>query len=391
MINVSMSFKPKMCSVVGRGLAPLTLLIIGLFSAPISAQEANADFKVTGFLSVVGGKILQGGLDSNYAGSGQIAGYDCACYVADWSNAGVYTKSFSLKPESRVGVQLSYKPNTSTSFIAQVVSRGTDGTPNLQWAYAGYKLDSQWEIQAGRKRIPLYYYSDFQDVSLSYPWITPPPELYGWEATNYNGASVRYNGTVGAATLNGSVFLGSEKVKDSLYQKLYYTGKSEVSWRNLVGGDLELAQGMLTVRGVYLQADVRSKIFDFGIDDVAKLKAYGIAVNLDFDDWFVLSELTQLKRNFTQSAYTVTAPALTIGAGMRMGAWTPFVNYAQYIEASSDEAKYIPQKFKRTSITVRYDLDSNSALKAQIDRHKDTSNNFGGNSTVLRFSYDRVF
>ena len=51
--------------------------------------------------------------------------------------------------------------------------------------------------QVGRKRIPLYYYSDFQDIGLSYPWVSPPPELYGWEVTNYNGGSLRYNDSFG--------------------------------------------------------------------------------------------------------------------------------------------------------------------------------------------------
>ncbi|MFZ4623761.1 MAG: hypothetical protein ACOYNF_05940, partial [Rhodoferax sp.] len=121
------------------------------------------------------------------------------------------------------------------------------------------------------------------------------------------------------------------------------------------------------------------------------LSAYGIAVNLDFDDWFVLSELTKLTREFTTSPYSYTAPAFTLGAGVRIGKWTPFVNVAQYTEESSDLSLYVPQSYRRTSVTLRYDLDARSAVKAQIDKHSDTTSNYGGDTTVFRVSYDRVF
>jgi hypothetical protein len=372
-------------------LAILSLVLIQV--SPCFAQDAasNSDFKITGFLSVVGGKIFSGNLDSNYAGASQINGNDCPCYTADWNNAGVYTKSFSLKPESRVGIQATYKPNANTTFVGQLASRGTDTTPNVQWAYGGYKLDKNWEVQVGRKRIPLYYYSDFQDIGVSYPWVTPPPELYGWEATNYNGGSIRYNTNVGDANITASVFMGSEKVKDSLYQKLYYPGKTEIAWRKLAGGDIEANSGVFTVRAVYLKAEVDTINIASELNTTAKLSAYGIALNADFDTWFILSELTQLKRDFTATQYTVTAPAATIGAGMRFGAWTPFINFAKYTEKSSDLAQYAPSSFKRSSITLRYDIGSSSAIKVQLDKNTDVTNNFGGSNRLFRISYDRVF
>ncbi|MDO8702908.1 MAG: hypothetical protein Q7J77_10825 [Undibacterium sp.] len=372
-------------------LATISLLLIPASFCWAQDTSTSSDFKMTGFISVTGGKILNGSLDANYDGPAQIDGNNCPCYTADWSNAGVYTKSFSLKPESRIGIQATYKPNANTSFVGQLVSRGTDGTPNLQWAYGGYKLDKHWEIQVGRKRVPLYYYSDFQDIGLSYPWVSTPPELYGWEVTNYNGASLRYNNNFGDNNLTASLFTGSEKVKDSLYQKLYYTGKTEVSWKSLIGGDIEVNNGPLTARAVYMQADARAQIFDLSIDDTAALKAYGFAFNLDVDQWFILSELTQLSRNFKQNQYTVTAPAMTLGAGWRLGAWTPFINFAKYTEKSNDHSQYLPQSYKRTSFTVRYDIGSSSAIKAQLDRNTDVTNNFGGNNTLFRISYDRVF
>lgn len=388
MTDVSLSFlKPKKSLV---RCAAASLLLVA--ATPLwAADSTESDFKITGFLSIVGGKVFSGSLDANYAGPTQIDGHDCPCYIADWSNAGVYTKDASLRPESRVGIQATYKPNPQTTLVGQLVSRGSDAPPNLQWAYAGYRINKSWEVQVGRKRIPLYYYSDFQDAGVAYPWASPPPELYGWEATNYNGASLRYNGSIGEANLAATLFAGREKVKDSLYQKLYYSGKTEVTWKKLIGADLEVSRGPVTARAIYMQADVHNLNLDNALDNTAALKAYGVAVNLDFDEWFILSEITQLSRDFTADQYQVKAPALTLGAGIHLGQWTPFINFAKYTEKSSDLSLYLPQSFRRTSLTLRYDLGSNSAIKAQLDRNVDVTNNFGGTVRVFRISYDHVF
>lgn len=372
-------------------IAAINFLLIPVLPSLAQDTGSTSDFKITGFLSVVGGKVLGGNLDANYTGPTQINGNNCPCYTADWNNAGIYTNKFSLKPESRVGIQATYKPNGNTTFVGQLASRGSDSAPNVQWAYGGYKLDKTWEIQVGRKRIPLYYYSDFQDIGVAYPWVTPPPELYGWEATNYNGGSIRYNANVQDINLVASVFIGAEKVKDSLYQKLYYPGKTEVSWKKLAGGDLEATRGVFTARAVYLQAEVNTVNIGVALSNTAKLSAYGFALNMDFDTWFMLSELTQLKRDFTASHYTVTAPAATIGAGIRLGSWTPFINFAKYTERTSDLAQYVPQSFSRSSITLRYDIGSSSAIKLQLDKNTDDTNNFGGSNRLFRISYDRVF
>ena len=378
---------------------PAALVFAQNSTSPInSTNETESNFKFSGYLSIVGGKTISGTLDQNYSGPQNIKDTNCPCYVADWSNAGVYGNQLTLRPESRVGIQGKYTINPQASLTTQLVSRGTHATPDITWAFASYKLNENFELQVGRKRIPLYYYSDFQDIGVSYPWISPPPELYGWEATNYNGASLRYSRNIGDANLNASIFGGQEKVNSSSFQKLYYpVDRTEVQWNSLIGADVEVNSGPLTVRAVAMSTKVRTTNNNSAnfINDSANLKAYGLAMNLDFDKWFVLSEVTQLTRSHHASQYSgqykVTAPAVTIGAGMRFGKWTPFINYAKYDEKTSDPSQYNPGVYDRTSATLRYDLDSSSTVKTQLDRNTDVTNNFGGHSTVFRISYDRVF
>lgn len=109
-----------------QNLIGLFAVSFSLLATPIAfAQDsgASSDFKISGFLNITGGKIFSGNLDANYGGPLTIDGNACPCYTADWGNAGVYTKSFSFKPESRVGVQLNYKPNANLNFVGQIVSR----------------------------------------------------------------------------------------------------------------------------------------------------------------------------------------------------------------------------------------------------------------------------
>lgn len=371
------------------------LLVLASTSLSLSAgaRADDADtpsaLKLSGFVSIVGGRA-SGTLPADYVGPSAIDGKACPCYTADWGNAGVYREKFSFEPESRAGIQAKYALSAQLNLVGQVVIRGSDTTPSVQWAYASYAPSKQWEFQLGRKRIPLYFYSDFQDIGASYPWVTVPPELYGWEATNYNGASARYKTSVGETNLSASLFAGKETVKDALYQRLYYDSKTKVSWNKLVGGDIEMTRGALTVRAVYMQSTVRTTNPVADLDDTARLKAYGIAANLDLDNWFVLSELTELTRDVA-AGYRITAPAFTLGAGYHLGAWTPFLNYASYKERTDQPDLYAPQSYKRASLTLRYDLDARSAVKGQVDRHRDVTRNFGGDVTVLRVAYDRLF
>ncbi len=363
----------------------IAALCLGYSSMSRAQNTDESKVKLTGFLSVTAGRVTSGKLGDDYTGQASIVGVQCPCYSADWSNAGVYGKRFTLGPESRAGLQATYAVNDKLSLVGQVVARASTEALELTWAYASYEFAQDWEFQLGRKRIPLYFYSDFQDVGVAYPWVSPPPELYGWEANNYNGVSLRHRFSMGDASMVASVFAGREDIDKSQYYKLLSDEDTKVTWKNLLGADLEISRDALTLRAVYVGADTEAN------GNPAKLTAFGVAANLDYNDWFALSELTQQKRDFSADGYSYTVPAFTVGFGMRLGRWTPFVNYAQYKERSSDDSLYEPQSYKRSSVSLRYDLDPSSNVKAQFDRHRDVTRNYGGDVTVFRITYDRVF
>jgi len=360
------------------------------FATPAAADDddsTSVDFK--GFFSVIAGRVLSSPKttpdDFNPA-------VNCPCYLADWANGGVYGSDWSAKPESHVGIQADVKFNDKLSFTAQVTDHVANPGPKLEWAYVTYEFAPDWELQVGRKRIPLYYYSDFQDVGVAYPWVTPPPELYGWEVTDYNGASLRYRGKFGSYRATASVFAGQENVYNDRYYLTSTPDPTNAGWHDIIGGDIEISKDWLTMRAVYVQANA------FSIDTVdqsqndAKVKTYGIAINADFDDWFFLSEFTEDDRTYSTN-YTVKAPAYSVGAGYRYGQWTPFLNWGWYRESTDDLVQYPnPARYSRASLTLRYDWNPTTDIKLQYDiYHEAAITDLTGNSRIFRISFDKTF
>jgi hypothetical protein len=369
-----------------------TALCAGVFLLGVHTTPAAADIEVSGFLSIVGGKVLNGSL---YGPMPDNPGVICPCYIADYANFGTYDGAWSFGAESRIGMQALAKLSDDFSVTAQVTARGTDARAQLQWAYASYVLSPTWDLQIGRKRIPLYFYSDFQDVGVTYPWVGLPPEVYGWEAANYNGVSLRNRTAVGDVYLNSSVFGGSEEVRDSRYMQSYGQHRTDVRWNNILGVDLELSKGSWTLRGVAIQADTEFNDKDTPANDSAeRMKAYAIAANIDFNNWFVLSEIATNARTTKYGALqglTITVPAVSIGVGYRRAAWTGFLNYSHYQELSSDTSILPNFDYRHASLTVKYDLSPRSVIKTQIDHYWEPGLTYSGAANVLRISYDRTF
>jgi hypothetical protein len=361
-------------------------------TAPITyAADAASVFKVSGFMSVTAGTVLNGDRDEPLEYNPDV---NCPCVVTDWGNNGIYEGSaWSFKPDTKAGLQLGYKITDQLSLTGQVVSRASDPMPSITWAYASYAFTDNWQLDVGRKRIPIYFYSDFQDLGVAYPWITPPAELYGWESTNYDGASVAYKTRLAGANVRTSVFAGQTTAKDNPYVETYSQDDTNTQWNKLIGTDMEISKGWWTTRLVYIQTDVQFDNKTAASKDRADMSAYGLAFNGDFDSWFFLTEMGRNVRNDADDPYygRIAAPSYSVGAGYRFaGRWTVFANTAQYREISN-ESDYEYFRFRSDTLALRYDLTPKSDIKLQFDKHDDDSFNYTGSADLLRISYDMVF
>ena len=107
-------------------------------------KPASAEIKLNGFGSVAVGTVVEG-----------------QEFLADFPKTGIYDTDLSLDPDTTLGLQLSSYFTDNFSLIAQAAIHGaSDYDPEIDWLYLNYYLTPELSVQAGRKRLPLYYYSD---------------------------------------------------------------------------------------------------------------------------------------------------------------------------------------------------------------------------------------
>lgn len=371
--------------------------LLGVLAPPGQAVEVGGiDFKGSGFLTLAAGTVLNSGAAQS------ASGYNCPCFISDYAQAGVYEKGgLQWRPDSKLGLQGTAAFDERYSLTGQIVVRGADGGQvDLEWLYGDIKLNNKLTLQAGRKRLPLFYFSESQDVGLSYPWIHLPPQLYGWEIVNYNGANLLYRDQWDNWSSGMNFFTGSETVKDSGYWKMYNgrNSRTDTHWSNIAGAYFSLNNDWLETRLLYIQSDIQNTtppILVFGND--TRQKIYGVSFNADYAQWVARSEFLYINR---KESYGGDHTQL-YGLGYRIGKLLPMITYTNYRQSfTADQTK--SEAHSTTSLLLRYNLTTSSDIKLQYDHWQNhaqlpfftatpnTANPIGS-ANLLSASYDRVF
>jgi len=376
-----------------------------LFCVPVLAQAeiAGVGLSGSGFLTLAAGKIVKGDPRQDFDG------YRAPIYVADYGQGGVYESGgWSAKPVSKLGLQGTAAFAPQFSLTGQVIARGArDGKLDLEWIYANYAINDELTLQAGRKRLPLFYYSESQDVGFTYPWVHLPPGQYGWEIVNYNGANVLYRSQWGAWSAGMNVFAGAETRTDNPYWKIY-NGKNtrtDSKWSHILGADLSLTRNWFEARAAYIQSDIQNRPEGSDYSPRARQRIYSLSLNIDYGDWLVRNEALYMDRKpVGEEDYSVL-----IGLGYRIGKYLPMLTSNRYWmrltphfadPAIIDPAGINPQAaegWMTTALSLRYQLTATSVVKIQLDRWHDRNGpafNGGvpyGNARLLSASYDTVF
>lgn len=388
------------------------ILIIAplLFWASVihAEQDGGIQFSGSGFLTIAAGKMLSGT-------SGNVEGYNCPCYLSDYAQDGIYDSRGGLQfqPDSKLGLQGSAAYN-NFSVTAQVVGRGATGTADLEWLYGSYMVNDKITIQAGRKRLPMFYYSEVQDIGFVIPWVHLPSGPYGWEAVNYNGVNVRYQDRWGSWSATADLLAGGETNSNSGYWKIYNgrQSQSSIKWSNIVGANLTLTKDWFETRAVYIQSNTAENLTSNGWDPTtqtysqlpgveyppARQQIYGIAFNADFQNWLVRTEFIQI----VHPGLNYMDHAQLVGVGYHYGKWQPMATWSEYVGTvvtngvlpTVTATSYYNMQ-QTVSLTIKYDLTDTSDLKIQYDDQTDHSDplytpNFG-NAQLLTLAYDMVF
>jgi len=354
------------------------------FSLLVSCYGAYAQVNLSGFASVNAGKVLSGDGVEHYGVP--------PTFLADYPLVSAYEKEWDFAPESLFGVQINANFDGGLMAVAQIVGRGVnDYDPEFEWAYISYELNDNWTVQAGKKRLPLFYYSDFYDVGFAYVWMRPPADNYTWQIFNYNGANLLYSSDIGDWSLMANIYTGKEDDKENkLLGGFFFGEQTREIWKDIIGGVVNLSRDWFEVRLTHMQYTneryIGSQRTLWAGKDNRDGKFYGASFNADFGDWFILTEL-----NLLDLEHDGNLDTNKLSFGYRFGEYTPYFSYSSM--SQDGDSVVDGENHKTTSVGLRWDFHESAAFKVQFDSVKDNSFDFAvaGDSESLTFGIDLVF
>lgn len=377
-----------------RGIA---LAITSVMFAPLAQAS---DINISGFLSVSAGMV-----DDETSVS--YDGYDEEDLSSD---------------RNLLGLQVSGKVNEKISATAQLIARGeNDYEVDAEWAYLTWQASENAKVRAGRLRTPLYMYSDFLDVSYSYPWISAPNEVYYLPFNNVDGFDYYATAALGSFDTSFQAYFGSFDSDFSFEDGT----QGNASLRNQMGVAGTFGKDWWNFRAAYHQADVTVDVFSPTLDGfVAQLQAnpsfaylvpritidedkstfLQIGLNIDTGLFVAAAEHVEFEVKDTMLAKNVRDYLMV---GLRFGNFLFHVTGSQAddeiaalsagIPASAQTAQLIgtlnaiaaARDVERDVITLgtRWDLASGTALKFQLDDVDDVR----GEQKVFSVALQSVF
>lgn len=308
-----------------------------------------ADENLSGYASVVAGRVIHGNE-----------------FLADYPKAGIYDGDWSFSPDTSIGLQLDAAINDKLKFVIQAISNGaSEYEVELDWAYASYQLNSELSIQAGRKRLPLYFYSDFFDLGHAYYWIRPPVDNYTWQISNYNGLSLQYQPYFGDWDVLFNLYVGREDSKNNDLLSLLYDASVDETWKNMAGIVVELSQNWIELRGTYMQGQLDRAVNHISIDQDVKQDFSGVSINLYLNNFIILSEFNQY--NTPENDIHVNTRMLSLG--YQWGVFTPHITHSAFKQ--KENAAGGDEEHETSSVGLRWEFDKKTAFKIQYDKVKD--------------------
>jgi hypothetical protein len=420
------------------------IAICGLATTGLLAQ-ADASFKFSGFGSLAATKSSEKNADFTS--------------TAVQFNGPGYTKSVDFGVDSRLGLQADGKFNDVFSAVVQVIAdhRYDDTyTPYLNMAHLKIQATPSLSFRIGRMPFSAYLISDYRMVGFSMPWVRPPVEVYQFNPlTSFDGADIGFRHNVGEVALFWQLGGGSSTVKTAgAHSTAQFKGKGAALSLTVTSGSSTFRAYYTQLKSTYDNSGIdnssdpfspfnllREQLIDVGFGpmpnpyyDPAMADKYQIknktitysslGYTYDPGGWFITGELA---RNAGDEIMLPQATAGYVTAGVRFGAWTPYLTVAQrkndtHISNPPPAIAFgldgnTPQPYdvianvlantnqaqSSTALGVRWDFHTNLALKAQYDWMKNDTGSYGalintqpafqlGKSyTVATLSLDFVF
>lgn len=327
-------------------------------------------------------------------------------------NGAGYSRSWSASVDSLIGGQVTATFTPRLSAVLQLIAQqnyDNSYRPHVEWANLKYLFTPDFSIRVGRIVMPTFLESDSRAVGYSNPWVRPPNEVYSANPiTHMDGLDASYRVHLGGVT---------NTLQASYGRNLSYNfaNGSKFDAKYVWGAFDDAEYGAALVRVGYLSSNVTlttpaDALIDafrqFGPQGAAIANQYDlihksssiltIAASYDPGRWFALGEWVGSRSD----SLLGTSTGWYVSGGRRVGAFTPYLTYAQITQRSNSSPglrvaelpAYLapvatalnaalnqalnsrPDQYT-WSIGARWDFFKNFDLKLQLDRI-----NFGAGS-----------
>ena len=308
------------------------IFLVGCLMSP--GLSYATDLRWSGFASVAGGQTL---------GSGD------ADYVVDNVTGGAYDNTLRFLPESMMGIQAFAQVNESVSATVQAVAKGSNETSfdtSFEWAYVSLAVTDNTDINFGRFRAPLFYYSDFLDTSYAYYWLRAPTDMYVAPYSTTTGVSLNDFRYLGDFELSTQIWAGEEEID-------FLGSSGELT--DMIGINTMLAYDWIRLRAVY--NTMNAAIEGLGVD--TKLVYTSFAIIADYDDFKFRSEYGNLK----DDGSGLDDDFGYASVGYAIGNFTPHYTYSE-----QDRAAFFLAVAKTHTIGIRWDYLPGTAFKLEYSK-----------------------
>ncbi|MGS2719594.1 hypothetical protein ACVCDT_03335 [Paraglaciecola aestuariivivens] len=315
----------------------LCLIFLGASQTAAFADEAFVEkVKFSGFARLVGGYLDE----------------QDATYLS-------YGNQLSFSEQSLLALQADASFTDTISLSGQLLLHSSDERDSgIEWLYLAYQPNSDWRFKVGKLRTPFFRYSDVIDVGFSYPWISPPQQVYsGFLFSNYEGLSATYSFHINPFNFDLEAYYGRYKGEFSRAGEQVALEVNEIK-----GLIFTLYNGNLSARASAIQSsDFFTELGEFesfantlelaGFVDIANSlringDATGYQANINYDtlDYFAGAEWVKIRSDLLVVP-EVDAYYLTFGYN--------FYPFQAHITYSSSKTNYdIPENVIPKNVSV---------------------------------------
>lgn len=267
--------------------------------------------------------------------------------------------------DTTLGLQLDWMINNRWRASAQAVKRPQDhlSDPELEWAY----LESVWgaySVKAGRLRLPIFMMSEYNYVSVAYPWIRPAHDVYDslLGITHYDGASFEWDQTINdGSQLRLSTFMAAPSDNDYRLYDTNYTLAADVA----LGFTADWYQDENLFRFAYMTSEANLRAFETDVEHY-NLDLFAIGFSYSMANYHLFSEFI-----YDNSLYA----NWYAGLARQFGAWQPYVQYGQRRKLNHNQS-YL--------LGVRYNIAANIAVNAEWQFIESNKNIVNGHFTRVQ-------